>query len=186
MEILDENIKIAEATSELKEQTLDIAQKIVVETDTSKVKDLTQLFNAAHVKKQVLRSMAYDNLLDHIQNQMTERIVQRGDQFSNKDLLDYANSVTTHLEKAQKQILGVEDIPLIQFNQQNNTVITETLDVESQQRVENAINAFLKRIKAESTMVKNQEDYIVYDGSVENFNNNNGSNDITIDGKGDN
>ena len=143
----DDNNEVA---TELKAQTLDIAQQLVVENDISKVKDLTQLFNAAHIKKQVLRSIAYDDLLDHIQNQMTERIIQRGDQFSNKDLLDYANSVTTHLEKAQKQILGVDEIPIIQFNQQNNTIITETLDSESQQRVEDAIKAILKRVKEDS------------------------------------
>ena len=139
--------KLISATTELKESTLDIAQQIVSENDLSKVKDLTQLFNAAHIKKQVLRSLAYDDLLDHIQDQMTARIVERGDQFSNKDLLDYANSVTSHLEKAQKQISGVDDMPLIQFNQQNNTIITETLDPESQQRVEDAIKSILQRIK---------------------------------------
>jgi hypothetical protein len=78
---------------------------------------------------------------------MTARIIERGDQFSNKDLLDYANSVASHLEKAQKQISGVDDMPLIQFNQQNNTIITETLDPESQQRVEDAIKSILKRMK---------------------------------------
>ena len=141
------NDKLIIAKTELKENTLDIAQQIIAETDISKVKDLTQLFNTAHIKKQVLRSMTYDDLLDHIQDQMIERIVQRGDQFSNKDLLDYANSVTSSLEKAQKQISGVDDIPIIQFNQQNNTIITETLDPESQQRVEDVINAILKRAK---------------------------------------
>lgn len=112
-----------------------------------KVKDLTQLFNAAHIKKQVLRTMAYDEILDHINDQMAERIIQRGDQFSNKDLIDYANSVTSHLEKAQKQISGVNDIPVIQINQQNNTIITDTLDSESQQRVESAIKSILEKIK---------------------------------------
>lgn len=60
--------------------------------------------------------------------------------------MDYANSVSNYIEKAQKQISGVDNIPIIQFNQQNNTVIAETLDSESQQRVEDAIKAILKRI----------------------------------------
>ena len=134
-------------TQDLKEQTSNIAQRLIAETDIGKVKDLTQLFNAAHIKKQVLRTMAYDEILDHINDQMAERIIQRGDQFSNKDLIDYANSVTSHLEKAQKQISGVNDIPVIQINQQNNTIITDTLDSESQQRVESAIKAILEKIK---------------------------------------
>ena len=43
--------KLVSVTTELKENTLDIAQQLVAETDISKVKDLTQLFNAAHIKK---------------------------------------------------------------------------------------------------------------------------------------
>ena len=92
--------------------------------------------------------MAYDDLLDHITNQMTQRIVQRGDQFSNKDLLDYANSITSSLEKAQKQIKGVDEIPMIQINQQNNTIIADSLDAESQQRVELAIKSILEKLNS--------------------------------------
>ena len=92
--------------------------------------------------------MAYDDLLDHITNQMTQRIVQRGDQFSNKDLLDYANSITSTLEKAQKQITGVDEIPMIQINQQNNTIIADSLDAESQQRVELAIKSILEKLNS--------------------------------------
>ena len=149
MVIIDEEgtSKLDIITQDLKEQTSNIAQRLIAETDMGKVKDLTQLFNAAHIKKQVLRTMAYDEILDHINDQMAERIIQRGDQFSNKDLIDYANSVTSHLEKAQKQISGVNDIPVIQINQQNNTIITDTLDSESQQRVESAIKSILEKIK---------------------------------------
>lgn len=161
--------KLVTATTELKENTLDIAQQIVAETDISKVKDLTQLFNAAHIKKQVLRSLAYDDLLDHIQGQMTARIIERGDQFSNKDLLDYANSVTSHLEKAQKQISGVDDIPIIQFNQQNNTIITETLDPESQQRVEDAIKSILQRMREPQKENEILESSTVYNYGSEEF-----------------
>lgn len=105
--------------------------------------------------------MTYDNLLDHITEQMTERITQRGDQFSNKDLLDYANSVTTSLEKAQKQITGIDDIPVIQVNQQNNTLIMDSLDSESQRRVENAIKSILEKIKKEPKLQECSEDFSV-------------------------
>ena len=142
---MDNKLEITK--NELDQRTLDIAEQLVAENDMSKVKDLTQLFNAAHMKKQVLRAITYNNLLDHITNQIQDRIIQRGDQFSNKDLLDYANSVTTSLEKAQKQISGIDDMPIIQFNQQNNTVVVDTLDGESQQRVENVVKAILKKIK---------------------------------------
>ena len=50
--IVDDNgSELTSVSTELKEQTLDIAKQLVAENDISKVKDLTQLFNAAHVKK---------------------------------------------------------------------------------------------------------------------------------------
>ena len=111
--------------------------------------------------------MTYDNLLDHITKQMEDRIIQRGDQFSNKDLLDYANSVTSSLEKAQKNIAGIEDIPIIQFNQQNNTVIMDTLDEDSKQRVEDVIKSILK--KAQENPINNliNENPPVQDDKIE-------------------
>lgn len=162
---MDDKLKLT--NNELDQKTLDIAEQIIAENDIAKVKDLTQLFNAAHIKKQVLRSMTYDNLLDHITRQMQDRIIQRGDQFSNKDLLDYANSVTSSLEKAQKQISGIDDVPVIQFNQQNNTIITDTLDVESQQRVESVVNAILKKIKENSSTTLKNKNIPVQDNKIE-------------------
>lgn len=76
---------------------------------------------------------------------MKERIMKRADQFSNKDLLDYLNTMNTAMEKAHKQINEVDAVPAIQFNQQNNTVImSDGLDRESRERVfdfvKNALN----------------------------------------------
>ena len=42
---------IAKNTSMLKEKNLDIAQKLIEEEDVGRIKDLTQMFNAAHIKK---------------------------------------------------------------------------------------------------------------------------------------
>lgn len=135
------------------------------------MKDLTNLFNAAHMKKQVLRSFAYDNLLDHITEQMAARIVQRGDQFSNKDLLDYANSITSSLEKAHKQISGVNDSPVIQLNQQNNVVVNnDVLDEESKKRVEEVINNILKNVKNTNTI--ESENLNIEENFVEECNDN--------------
>ena len=129
--------------------------------------------------------MAYDDLLDHINEQMIERIVQRGDQFSNKDLLDYANSVTSSLEKAQKQISGIDEVPIIQFNQQNNTVIMETLDGESQQRVEDVINAILKKARQKNESMEVFENSSVYTNGEEENSNLNLKNDINFNEEGD-
>jgi hypothetical protein len=76
---------------------------------------------------------------------MRERVTKRADQFSNKDLLDYVNVITTAAEKAAKQIGLVEDIPLIQINTQNNIQVNDgfNLNKESRQKVMDAVGAAL-------------------------------------------
>lgn len=48
---------------------------------------------------------------------MSDRVTKRADQFSNKDLLDYMNSMNSSLERARKQINAVDDTPMITLNQ---------------------------------------------------------------------
>ena len=76
-------------------------------------------------------------MLDSITQQMKERLDKRADQFSNKDLLDYAKVITDSMDKAQKQIQTVDSSPMIQINQQNNTVVVEDseLDRESRRKI---------------------------------------------------
>ena len=137
--------KVEAANNKLNKKVEKIATKIARQQDPDEIKNLVQEFNLAHTKKQIIRSMTYDQLLDHITDQMKERILKRADQFSNKDLLDYLNTMNTAMEKAHKQINEVDAVPAIQFNQQNNTVImSDGLDRESRERVfdfvKNALN----------------------------------------------
>ena len=102
--------------------------------------------------------MTYDQLLDSIMSQMKERVLKRGDQFSNKDLLDYMNTMNTAMEKAHKQINEVDAVPAIQVNQQNNTVIMgDGLDRESRERVFEFIKNALNKID-ESKNISNELD----------------------------
>ena len=85
--------------------------------------------------------------MDHITDQMQERILKRGDQFSNKDLLDYLNTINASIDKTQKQIQEVDAIPIIQVNQQtNNILVTDSLDRESRERIANAIQLIKQKL----------------------------------------
>ena len=85
---------------------------------------------------------------------MQLRVTKRADQFSNKDLLDYVNVITNAAEKAQKQIVGIDAIPMIQVNTQNNTVVvSEQFDKESRQRILAAAVSILEKLKANGNQV---------------------------------
>ena len=133
------------ANKVLSTKTDDLVMEIVSQDDPTKLQDLTHLFNLAQTKKAVLRTQTYNELLDNVTEQMRERVTKRADQFSNKDLLDYVNVITTAAEKAAKQIGLVEDIPLIQINTQNNIQVNDgsNLSKESRQKVMDAVGAAL-------------------------------------------
>lgn len=174
--------KVEAANNKLNKKVEKIATKIARQQDPDEIKNLVQEFNLAHTKKQIIRSMTYDQLLDHITDQMKERIMKRADQFSNKDLLDYLNTMNTAMEKAHKQINEVDAVPAIQFNQQNNTVImSDGLDRESRERVfdfvKNALNNLQNLENISSTLdisdeitVLNSKDLNNSEESEESFN----------------
>ena len=95
--------------------------------------------------------MAADQLLDRIMDQAKERVTKRGDQFSNKDLLDYMNTMANLVEKSHKQLGEIDLAPAIQINQQNNiSVISnegDALNRESAQRVLDFVKNALQSAK---------------------------------------
>ena len=128
-------------------QTSNIANSLIRETDIDKVKDLTNLFNLNQRKKNVLRLLKYNGLLDTISDQMIERFEKKADEFSNADLLDYMQTIQTAIEKAQKSIDLVSETPAIQLNQNNVTVnVTDNFDRESKERIANAVKSILARM----------------------------------------
>ena len=142
------NNKIVRAASELDKRADSLVAQIVEETDSKEIKDLLQQFNLNHTKKQIVRSAVFDQLMDHITDQMQERITKRGDQFSNKDLLDYLNTINASIDKTQKQIQEVDAIPVIQVTQQtNNILFADSLDRESRERITNAIQLFKQQLQ---------------------------------------
>ena len=90
---------------------------------------------------------------------MSERVTKRADQFSNKDLLDYMNTMNSSLERARKQINSVDETPMITLNQQNNTVIldTDSLDRDSKKRVADAVKSILKKLEAQKNLDESME-----------------------------
>lgn len=114
---------------------------------------------------------------------MQERLIKRGDQFSNKDLLDYMNTINASVDKTQKQMQEVDAIPVIQVNQQtNNIVVGPQLDRESRERVTGAIEMLMKRLEENKfESVEIPEVSIVYNSDEDENLSDSSSNDINND-----
>lgn len=140
-----------------KKELVDISidQKILDENDPEELKELIDMFNLNMKKKDIIRSAKLSEVQDKIVDQMSKRIENRPDEFSNADLLNYHKVVQDTISKSDNSLDSV-NVPSIQVNQQINlnNAETDSFDKESRQRILDAVNSVLASI----TDVTNEED----------------------------
>lgn len=138
--------------SPLDNKTKEIAQKILETEDVDKVKDLTALFNLNSQKRNVMRVMKMNSLLDKVTDQVVERFEKTPHNFSNEDLIKYMQVTENAIDRANKNLNLVEQAPPIQLQQNNqvNINIGTQLNRESRSKVTDAVQAVLKRLNNEN------------------------------------
>lgn len=139
-----------EENNKLNPQPLDsknneIAQKILDAETVEETKDLTALFNLNSQKRNVLRVLKMNNLLDKVTDQIIERFEKNPNLFTNEDLLKYMQVTENAIDRANKNLNMIEETPPIQLLQQNqvNININQGLNRESRQRVIETVQAIL-------------------------------------------
>lgn len=150
----------------LNKEALQIIDKVIIEQDPAKTKDLTYLFNANQNKKAMIRVNKLGELLDTMTDQALTRFTKKPDEISNQELLQGMKVVQDIIDKGQKQISGVSEVPLIQINQQNNELNIgdgqTTLSKESRDKVKNAVMSLLANIETkEATPADLKDNYEV-------------------------
>lgn len=152
MENRDTSLEILN-TDTLKESTTEVVNQIIDEQDINKVKDLTELFNLNQAKKNLVRIVKLNELLDKVQDQAIERINKCPDEIDNKTLLDYMKTVQDSIEKSQKNVSEMSSAPLVQINNQTNEININSdlvLSPEEKERVINAVQQLLQLSKKEA------------------------------------
>ena len=131
----------------------EIAQKILDAETVEETKDLTALFNLNSQKRNVLRVLKMNNLLDKVTDQIIERFEKNPNLFTNEDLLKYMQVTENAIDRANKNLNMVEETPPIQLLQQNqvNININQGLNRESRQRVIETVQAILNSSQNNST-----------------------------------
>jgi hypothetical protein len=126
-------------------KTKQIAQEILDEDDVDKVKDLTNLFNLNAQKRNVMRVIKMNDLLDKVTDQVVERFEKTPHNFSNEDLIKYMQVTENAIDRASKHLNLVEETPPIQLLQQNqvNINIENNLDRDSREKVLDVVRAIL-------------------------------------------
>jgi hypothetical protein len=142
----------------LDDSTNKLAKDIVQENDVEKVQNLVHLFNLNQSKKNVLRILKLNNLLDKVQDQMIERFEKKPGEFSNADLLNYMQVAQSAIDRANKSLNLVDETPSITMNQVNVNISEDpVLNRESREKVTEAIAAIMKKLN----MQEQSEDEII-------------------------
>lgn len=147
-----DSIALVNNKKSLDKSSEDLIKNIVLEQDPDKLKDLVSLFNTVQSKKNIVRVDAFSKLLDKISDQMIERFEKKPGEFSNKDLLDYLNAVRSAMDKSDIVPENI-NMPVIQNNTQVNLNIDTGLSKESKERVADAVNSILAKLKNNNSVI---------------------------------
>lgn len=137
----------------LDNETKRLADSIIGEDNLDRTKALVSMFNLMQRKKNVLRVMKLNKLLDTATETMLERFEKQPDAFSTKDLNDSIKTIQGVLDSANDSLSLVDETPAIQINQQNNLNVTvgDSLGRDGSERVVDAVRAFLAKVQAEQS-----------------------------------
>ena len=164
---------VAVDTSDLNAESLNILNQIIAAEDIDKTKDLTYLFNVNQNKKTMVRIDSLSNLQDKLVGLLSNRVTERPDEMSNQEVMQALKVVQDIIERGTKQITGQNEQPLIQINQQTNSVNVGDeaagLNRDSRDKVKRAIMSILDNVKdvtdtnaeiieADATVVNGEED----------------------------
>lgn len=149
----------------LKTNTDGIVEQLIESQDAEEIKRLTQLFNVNQMKKDAIRVIKLNDILDKLDNQVSERVEKHPEQFSNNDLLNYVNTIQQTINKSSQTISNIDQTPLIQLNQQNNIVNLNddtSFSRESREKILSVVQQLLKQSENVPTTFNSTEDNVVY------------------------
>lgn len=141
----------------------DIEKYILEEENLDDLNDIVKLFNISLKKKDLVRNSKLSEAQDKIVDQITTRVSERPDNFSNEDLLKYFKTIQDSLTKMDGSLDDVK-VPTIQLNQQIN-IGQEEFDRDSRKKIIETVNKVLALAKETSQDI---EDVIDLDeGDIE-------------------
>jgi uncharacterized protein YlzI (FlbEa/FlbD family) len=143
----------------LEEETITLVGNIIKEKDLDNIKNMTKIFQLNQSKKNMLRIIKLNTLLDKVNDQAIERFEKCPDEITTDQLLDYMKVVQDSIDRSQKYVANIDETPMIQFNQQNNVVNNITIDPianlnrESKEKVMEAINQLFSHLDKSDKIV---------------------------------
>ena len=153
-------------TIKLTTNSKDIEKYILEEENLDDLNDIVKLFNISLKKKDLIRNSKLSEAQDKIVEQITSRVSERPDNFSNEDLLKYFKTIQDTLAKMDGSLDDIK-VPTIQLNQQIN-IAQEEFDRESRKKIIDTVSQILSAAKESSQSIKDVID--LNEGDIETIN----------------
>lgn len=153
---LDEAIDMSLAVLPLESTEQKLMVKIIEAPTREELQQQLELFNINQSKKNAIRVVKLNSLLDKVEDQAIERFEKRPDQVSNKELLDYMTVVSNQIDRAQKGIDSVKDAPAINVISKNTEVninVGPQLDRDTKEKVMDVISALIKQVNKNTEVI---------------------------------
>lgn len=145
-------VALIDATDKLDAESNNIVNDLVETKDPQQIQDLTALFNITNTKKNALRIMRLGELWDASSSELLKRVAEHPDMHSNDDLVKYLSIAESGMDRAAKTLGNVDVTPMIQINQQNNTVNINNdneLSRDDRLKVMDVVSNILKKVKTD-------------------------------------
>lgn len=123
-----------------------LVDQLIQEEDPDKTKEMINLFNINMAKKNTLRVIKVNELLDKVNDEAIRRLDDYPELMNHSDLLNYMKSAQLQLDKSMENIKSINEVPSIQLNQDNSVNINiekSELSRDSRERVLKAVQDFL-------------------------------------------
>ena len=160
----------------------EILNNIIQAQSRDELEHQFDLFNINQSKKNALRVVKLTNLLSKVEDQAIKRFNNKPDQFSNRELLDYMQAVSSQIQQSQTMANTLVNTNTIEVKHQKNEVninLNQTvLDRDSKEKVVGVISDLLKQLKNTNNQNDNE---LIIDAQSEAINNSNTDSDVNLD-----
>lgn len=154
--LLDDEIDNALVPLKLKDSDEEIINAIVAAESRDELQTQFDLFNINQSKKNALRMIKLESLLNKVEDQAIERFEKHPHQVSNRELLDYMQIVSAQIDRSQKVVDSLKEKELIRPIQQNTEVtinVGTELDRDSKANVVSAIKGILGMLRDQTNNI---------------------------------
>lgn len=160
----------------------EILNNIIQAQSRDELEHQFDLFNINQSKKNALRVVKLTNLLSKVEDQAIKRFNNKPDQFSNRELLDYMQAVSSQIQQSQTMANTLVNTNTIEVKHQKNEVninLNQTvLDRDSKEKVVGVISDLLKQLKNTTNQNDNE---IIIDAQSEAISDSNTYSDVNLD-----